>query len=165
MTPRPSRLENLMDHAILVAKRGTCGRLQVGALVHREGRILVTGYNGAPAGLPHCDHGHCSCIHKKDERNPGLIDTTHTQKCRGEDIQRCKAQHAERNCIDWAARHGIRLEGSELVSTDTPCHQCAGSIINAGIRSVVSLRSYRLTEGVEMLHSAGVTCSLFEDVR
>jgi dCMP deaminase len=128
-----------MEHAKLVATRGTCPRLQVGALVHREGRILVTGYNGAPSGLPHCDHG--------------------------EDAEPCTwASHAERNCIDWAARLGISLLGAELVTTDTPCWQCAGSVINAGIRSVVSLRDYRLRQGVEMLTAAGVACSLYADV-
>lgn len=160
---RPTRHEVLMDHAKLVATRGTCARLMVGALVHREGRILVTGYNGAPAGLPHCAHGRCICI--QGAPRPLPIDTTHVQRCLQNDINACKAQHAERNCIDWAARHGIRLEDAEMVTTDTPCPQCAGSIINAGIRAVVSLRSYRLTEGVEMLTAAGVSCSLFEDVR
>lgn len=161
---RPSRGYTLMEHAKLVAARGTCARLQVGALVHREGRILVTGYNGAPAGLPHCVHGTCICRQQKDQRTVGLIDSSHTQQCRSHDFAACKAQHAERNCIDWAARHGIRLEGAELVSTDTPCYQCAGSIINAGILSVVSLRAYRLSEGVEMLRAAGVSCSLYEEV-
>lgn len=134
-----------METAKLVAARGTCARLQVGAVVHRDGRILVTGYNGAPSGLPHC-------VHDRD-------------LAPDEDIRRCVAQHAERNCIDWAARHGIRLEGAELVTTDTPCVQCAGSIINAGLVSVISLRPYRLGAGVDLLRAAGVSCSLYEDVR
>lgn len=152
---RPTRHEVLMEHAKLVATRGTCSRLQVGALVHREGRILVTGYNGAPAGIPHCDHDTCTCKFRGQ---------SHTALCRRN--KPCRwAQHAERNCIDWAARHGIRLEGAELVTTDTPCWDCAGSVINAGLQSVVSLRPYRLEDGLNLLKAAGVSCSLYEDVR
>ena len=139
---RPSRIEVLMKHAELVATRSTCSRLHVGAVVHRDGRILVTGYNGAPAGLPHCSH-ECDCHLEYDQPTPDA----HRPECQV--LKPCtKSQHAERNCIDWAARHGIRLEGAELVTTNTPCSQCAGSIINSGIKSVVSLYEYRLRDGM-----------------
>lgn len=128
-----------MGMARLQSLRSTCSRLQVGALVHRDGRILCTGYNGAPRGVDHCDH----------ERDPGpcLI-----------------AAHAERNLIDFAARHGIRLEGAEMILTDTPCAQCAGSIINAGIISVIAAREYRDPLGSNMLRQAGVSLSSYEEV-
>jgi dCMP deaminase len=129
-------------------------------VVHRDGRILVTGYNGAPAGLPHCDHV-CDCYDPTKLFDP---DHVHVPSCNW--LKPCtKSQHAERNCIDWAARHGIRLEGAELVTTNTPCSQCAGSIINSGIKSVVSLYEYRLRDGMDMMKAAGVVCSLYEDVR
>lgn len=54
--PRPTRDETLMVVAHEIAKRGTCSRAKVGALISRNGRIIVTGYNGAPASMPHCDH-------------------------------------------------------------------------------------------------------------
>src|SRR5690606_31450058 len=53
---RISRDDMLMEIAQVVAQRGTCTRLQVGAVISRDGRIITTGYNGAPSGLPHCDH-------------------------------------------------------------------------------------------------------------
>jgi deoxycytidylate deaminase len=63
---RPPWDDYFMDIAFQVAKRGTCDRARVGAIVVRERRILTTGYNGSPAGLPHCDDighlmiaGHC----------------------------------------------------------------------------------------------------------
>src|SRR4051794_21490938 len=59
--PRPSREELLVEHAKLVATRSTCSRLQVGCVISREGRILVSGYNGAPARMPHCVHDY-DCI-------------------------------------------------------------------------------------------------------
>lgn len=142
-----------MGVARVVALRGTCSRLQVGSLVHREGRILVTGYNGAPAGIDHCDHS-CTCNFRGE---------SHTWQCAVN--QACQiSQHAERNCIDWAARHGIRLEGAQMVTTDTPCAQCAGSIINAGIDGIVALRAYRDPTGRDLLVAAGVSMSLYEDL-
>lgn len=144
MPDRPSRLQVLMMQAEAQALRGTCSRLQVGCVIHREGRILSTGYNGAPKGIDHCEH------------DPTLLEQ--------DDVARCVAQHAERNAIDWAARHGIRLEYAEMVTTDTPCVQCAGSIINAGIISVVSRRPYRLPHGADLLRRAGVSMHLYADM-
>lgn len=44
-----------MDVAEIIARRGTCPKKQVGAvLVAVDNTIISTGYNGAPSGLPHC---------------------------------------------------------------------------------------------------------------
>lgn len=156
---RQSRLENLVEIAEVVANRSTCSRLHVGAVIHKEGRILTTGYNGAPAGVEHCDHS-CSCGIPPEYQEIAR----HDEWCNSR--QHCLiAAHAERNAIDWAARHGIALLGSELVVTDTPCAQCAGSIINAGITSVVAVRPYRDQTGVRMLEQGGVSMILARDVR
>lgn len=155
---RPSRLEVLMMQAEVQALRGTCSRLSVGVVIHRDGRILSTGYNGAPAGVNHCDHT-CDCGMPLKYGN----DVAHAVDCNS--FRPCIiAAHAERNAIDWAARYGLALDGSELVVTDTPCAQCAGSIINAGIRSVVAKRPYRDQTGVRMLEQAGVSMSLASEV-
>lgn len=137
---RIDRDEMLMSIAYVIAARGTCSRLQVGAVVSRGGRIIATGYNGAPAGLPHCEH-----------------DITSVSNDGGPNILGCKdSEHAERNAIAFAARYGLALEGSELHCTDSPCLDCARSIINAGIKRVSFARPYRITAGVELLAAAGV---------
>ena len=51
---RPSWEEYFMDITRLVAKRSTCLRRQVGAVLVMDKRLLATGYNGAPSGLAHC---------------------------------------------------------------------------------------------------------------
>src|SRR5512139_857292 len=63
---RISRDQMLLEIAKAVAMRSTCDRAKVGAVVAREGRVISTGYGGAPAGLPHCSEvgcevegGHC----------------------------------------------------------------------------------------------------------
>ena len=142
---RPTRDQTLAATAFIWAQRGTCSRLQVGCVIHREGRILATGYNGAPAGLPHCDHS-CNCGDQPGEPHLG---------CRS--MKPClTAVHAEQNAIAFAARHGVGLEGSELVVTHQPCNSCAMSIINAGITRVDYCFSYRLEDGLNLLKSAGI---------
>lgn len=130
---RLKRDEFLKEAAQLIARRSTCLRLQVGALVARDGRILVTGYNGAPSGLPHCTPKNC---------NPD-------EPC-------TRAVHAEANCIAFAAKHGISLQEAVMYTTDSPCMECAKLIINAGIVSLHYQRDYRDPKPVDLLASVGV---------
>jgi deoxycytidylate deaminase len=51
---RPTWEIYFMDIAELVAKRSTCRRRAVGAVIVKNKRMLSTGYNGAPSGLDHC---------------------------------------------------------------------------------------------------------------
>ena len=55
-----------MNIAKEAAKRSTCDRKHVGAVIVRDKTILSTGYNGSIRGMPHCDdvghlmdNGHC----------------------------------------------------------------------------------------------------------
>lgn len=140
---RPDRQEILMKTAQLFALRSTCSRAHVGAVFSRDGRILSTGYNGAPARMPHCDHG---------------ILPTYAGAQEG-----CRvAVHAEANGIAWAARLGVALELSELHTTRAPCVACAQLIINAGVGHVTWLEPHRDMAGVELLESAGVHCLHWE---
>lgn len=127
---RPSRDEVMMQVAQTIALRSTCGRLQVGAVITRDGRILSTGYNGVPARLPHCQH---------DLDEP----------C-------SRAVHAEANAIAFAARHGIGTEEADMFTTHDPCLNCAMLIINSGIRTVRTAVRYRDQSGIELLKDARV---------
>lgn len=153
----------LMQIASVVAKRGTCSRGQVGAVVSRDGRIIATGYNGAPAGLPHCDHtneqfryelGHQ--VLEEIERTPGKIMVMPDQPMEFHTGGCTIAVHAEQNAIAFAAKYGLGLDGGDLHCTHAPCANCARSIINAGIKRVFFKIPYRLTEGVELLEQAGL---------
>lgn len=130
---RITRDQMLMAIAFVVAMRSTCQRLSVGAVVAKRGRILSTGYAGAPSKLPHCGPPVC---------NPQAPCT--------------RTVHAEAGAISWAARNGISTEGASLYVTHSPCVECAKLIINSGIERVVYGKEYRLLEGVELLRSAGV---------
>lgn len=132
----------LMDMARTVARRGTCNRLQVGALISREGRALSTGYNGPPSGLPHCNH--------PDVQLPGMP----TQPC--ED-----AVHAEANVVAFAAKFGVATDGADVYVTHSPCVACARLLINAGLNQVFFRIPFRDPSGIVLLRSAGVRCVKF----
>jgi len=109
-----------MDIAFQVARRSTCPRASVGAVIVRDKRILTTGYNGSPRGLPHCTEAGC------------LIINGHC----------VRALHAEQNAIIQGALHGVDVSHSVLYVTHQPCLSCAKMIINAGIGRVVYAGDY-----------------------
>jgi len=125
---RPSWDDYFLDIAKLVAKRSTCLRRHVGAVIVKDKRILTTGYNGAPSGLVHCEKVGC------------LRDQLKVPS--GERHELCRALHAEMNAILQAAQYGINVSGSIMYCTNKPCVICAKMIINAGIKRVVILSDY-----------------------
>ena len=149
MSHRPTMEHTLMAIASVMSKRSTCSRNQVGCVVALEGRILATGYNGAPAGMQHCDHT-CTC-----SKGDHVLDINqHSLKCaKGTCLL---SVHAEANAVAFAARNGIPLKGSSLYTTLSPCVPCAQLIINAGIIEVTFDVLYRITDGIELLTEAGV---------
>ncbi len=139
---RPSLDEYFMEIARVVAKRSTCLRQNVGAVIVKDKRILSTGYNGAPMGLPHClDIG---CL--REELNVPS----------GERHELCRAVHAEQNAIIQAAVHGVSIKDATLYTTHQPCIMCAKMIINAGIKRVVYGKKYADERGLEFLKEAGI---------
>jgi dCMP deaminase len=130
---RPSQLDTLMVVASAYAARSTCDRLHVGAVFAQDGRIVASGYNGAPAGIAHCQPG------------------PHDGPCRG-------AVHAEQNAVAFAANHGVGLRGATLVITHMPCLNCALMLANTGIIGVVYYKPFRDLSGVELLSDAGIRC-------
>lgn len=111
-----------MQIAHLVATRATCPRRSVGAIVVKDKHIVATGYNGAPAGLPHCPpDGHLN------EWPKGCLISGHCMR----------SLHAEQNCLLQAAKIGVSCEGSTMYVTCQPCNTCAKMIINAGVSRVV----------------------------
>lgn len=148
---RISREAKLMAQAELESQRSTCSRNHVGALIVLDGRILMSGYNGAPSGMPHCDH-RCTCGFPGDLGRPMH---SHILRCPAADGCR-QAVHAEANAIAYAARHGVAVAGAEIYTTLSPCYDCCKLIINAGLRRVVFNREYRDTSGLDLLAAASV---------
>lgn len=132
---RPGLDEYFMELAHMVAKRSTCLRRQVGAVIVKGKQIVSTGYNGAPAGHAHCAELGCARV--------GVPS--------GQRSEICRAAHAEQNAINFAARYGIPIEGATLYTTHYPCSWCAKSIVNAGVKEVVFGEDYPDTLAKEIL--------------
>ncbi|HHV78813.1 MAG TPA: dCMP deaminase family protein [Firmicutes bacterium] len=147
---RPSWDEYFMEVASVVARRSTCLRRCVGAVVVKEKRILATGYNGAPTGLPHCSE--VGCLREQLGVKPG------------ERHEICRGLHAEQNALVQAARYGISVGGSIIYTTTEPCALCAKMLINAGIVKVVYAEPYPDDLARELLSMAGVVTVHFSEV-
>ena len=144
---RPSWPEYFMNIAGMVAKRSTCMRRSVGAVLVKDKRILATGYNGAPAGLRHCEETGCL---REDASIPS-----------GERHELCRGLHAEQNAIIQAAYHGITIGGSTLYCTNKPCVICSKMLINAGIEEILFEAGYDDPLADQMLTEAGVEVRRF----
>ena len=125
---RPQWDEYFMDIANLVARRSTCLRRKVGAVLVKDKRILATGYNGAPAGITHCEIS--GCLRQK------------LKVSSGQRHELCRGLHAEQNVLLQAALHGVSVSNSRLYITVTPCIICAKMIINAGVKEIVIRGEY-----------------------
>lgn len=125
-----------MDITRLVARRSTCIRRQVGAIVVKDKRILATGYNGVPTGLAHCED--TGCIREQNNIPSG------------QRHELCRGLHAEQNTIIQAAYHGISISGATLYCTTLPCSICLKMLINAGITAIIYEQGYpdELTESL-----------------
>ena len=130
-----------VEIARVVSRRSTCLHRQIGAVIVKGKQIVSTGYNGAPAGHPHCLDVGCA---RKDVPS-------------GQRSELCRAAHAEQNAINFAARHGIPIEGATLYTTTYPCSWCAKSVVNAGIAHVVFELDYPDPLAKEILSVIRVT--------
>ena len=135
--------EYFMQMAELTAKRSTCLRRQVGAVIVKDRHIIATGYNGAPRGLKHCEEkGGCL------RQQLGVPS--------GQRHELCRALHAEQNAIIQAATLGQSIEDGTIYVTHQPCVICAKMIINAGIKSIVVREAYPDEMATEILDEAGI---------
>jgi dCMP deaminase len=131
---RPTWDEYFMQIARDVSTRATCPRRSVGAVSVLDKRILTTGYNGAPHGLPHCTEVGCYM----------------------QDGHCIRTLHAEQNAIVQGALNGVSLRGATIYVTCQPCNNCAKMVINAGVVRVVFDGDYPDPFAMELFDHAGL---------
>ena len=143
MSDRPSWHQYFLTITRNVAERSTCTRAKVGAVIVRDKNILATGYNGAPAGMPHCLDAGC------------LVYTSRTPS--GEVEENCfRTIHAEINAIAQAAKNGASIRDADIYITHTPCIHCVKVLINTGIRRIFYEREYKRATIEELLRGANI---------
>ena len=133
-------IDAFMDTADRFAQLSSAKRLQVGAVVVKDNRIISIGYNGMPAGWDN------TCEEIIEVHEDGGIVT----KTKDEVI------HAEANAILKLARDGESGNGASLFCTHAPCVHCAKLIYGAGISSVYYRNSYRDDDGLNFLQKCGI---------
>lgn len=143
--------ERFMELTETVGGWASCIRRKVGAIIVREKRVMTTGYNGAPAGVP-------TCI----ERGECMREKMNIQS--GTRAELCYAAHAEQNAIIQAARYGVNISGSTLYCTHQPCVICAKMIINAGITRVVYKEGYPDEFSMRLFREAGTKVEKYEEL-
>lgn len=128
--------EMYLEIARIVAKRSTCHRLQVGAVVTNWEMATVwsIGYNGNARGLPN------GC----ESLEPG----------------KCMCLHAETNALIKAPYHQGPLK---MFITHTPCKMCAKAIINSAVKEVHCWDRYRSSEGIDLLLGSGIPVHVWDD--
>ena len=143
--------KRFMELAYTIANWSSCyqDNRKVGAVIVRNKRIVTTGYNGAPAGIPSCvERG--ECMRRKLNIPSG---TRH---------ELCYAIHAEQNAIIQAAKLGISIEGATLYCTHQPCVICAKMIVNAGISRVIYQEGYPDEFALQIFELANVSIEKYE---
>ena len=119
-------IDAYMEVAETFANLSTAQRLQVGAIVVKDDRIISIGYNGMPTGWDNC------CEDENNKSKPEVL-------------------HAEANAVSKLARSPESAEGASIFITHSPCIDCAKLIYQSGIATVYYKTEYRSTQGVEFL--------------
>ncbi len=145
---RPTWDEYFMEMAQVAAKRSTCLRRSVGAVIVKNKQILASGYNGTPMGLPHCEE--VGCLREQLKVPSG--------KCH----ELCRGVHAEQNAITQAAYHGVSVRGGTIYVTHQPCVVCTKMLINAGIERVVYANPYPDELAQKMMGQSKMKIEVFE---
>ena len=149
MSKRPSWDQYFLTITRQVAERSTCKRAKVGAVIVRDKNILATGYNGSPAGLPHCTEVGCLIYESKTPS--------------GEIEENCyRTIHAEMNAIAQAAKNGVGIRDAAIYVTHTPCIHCMKVLINTGIKQIFYEKEYKIHTVRDLLASTDVTLSKVE---
>ena len=119
-----------MDVAESFAKLSSAVRLQVGAIVVKDDRIISIGYNGMPSGWDNC--------------------------CEDDNKTKAEVLHAETNAIAKLAKSSESGCGATMFVTHAPCIDCAKLVYQSGIDTVYYKNDYRSTQGLEFLTKSNV---------
>jgi dCMP deaminase len=147
---------HFMKMAAVASEMSKDPSTQVGAVAVGPNReVRSTGYNGMPIG----------------------VDDSVIERTSNRDLKLLFFEHAERNTIILAARHGTPTEGCTMYINGSsgglpPCASCARAMIQAGIVRVVITSTFMperwkdtCMAGMQMLFEAGVVVEKLADLQ
>jgi dCMP deaminase len=109
------------------AKKSTCVKKNVGAILVKNELIISKGWNGV-AGYPSCRAAQCRWC----SINAPL----------GLGYDRCICTHAEQVAIGNAARRGIATLGSRMYVSLRPCTNCVKLALASGIKEMMFFETW-----------------------
>ena len=133
-------IDAYMDVAERFAQLSSATRLQVGAIVVKDDRIISIGYNGMPTGWDNC------CEHTVHHHDLGTTTT----------VSKPEVLHAESNAVAKLAKSSESGLGATMFVTHSPCIDCAKLIYQSGIATVYYKHDYRSTQGIEFLNKSSI---------
>ncbi|MBU1136754.1 dUTP diphosphatase [Patescibacteria group bacterium] len=154
-----------MGIALAAAKRSTCirgvkkingkyerdsegnlvgGTRKFGCVIVKNDNIIAHGFNDQYPGSPKC--ADVGCL-REELKIPS-----------GEQIEKCRAVHAEWWAIANMARSGTATgtEGASIYLNGEPCEICAKLIAYLGVDEVVMLEGVYPTNGTQIIRDAGI---------
>ena len=137
---KPKFIAAFMDVAERFAQLSSAVRLQVGAIVVKDDRIISIGYNGMPSGWDNC------CEDTFHHHELGTCTT----------ITKAEVLHAESNAVAKLAKSSESGLGATMFVTHAPCIDCAKLVYQSGIATVYYKNEYRSTQGVDFLNKSNV---------
>ena len=126
----PDRDDYYLALAFAASRRANCVGRKVGEVLVKGDRVIATGYNGTPEGLPNCLDGGCLRCSDRAQFQSGTA------------YDLCICVHAEANALLTAGRFGASTDGSIVYTTDQPCFSCSKELINAGVVKVYYARTW-----------------------
>ena len=142
-------IQAYIDVAERFSQLSTAKRLQVGAIVVKDDRIISIGYNGMPSGWTNdCEE---SVLWKDGQQ---LIEPMLVSKP--------EVLHAETNAIAKLAKSSECGEDASLFVTHQPCLECSKLIYQSGISAVYYAESYRLVDGIDFLKKSKIAVTKVE---
>ena len=132
-----------MDVAERFGKLSSARRLNVGAIIVKDNRIISIGYNGMPTGWDN------NC---ENELTEGKLKS------------KPEVLHAETNSIAKLAQSNESGLDSTLFVTHSPCLECAKLIYKSGITTIYYKHEYRSKEGVDFLEKCKLNVHRIETI-
>jgi len=165
-------VDYFMDVAERTSKLSYAKRLQVGAIIVKDDRIISIGYNGMPSGWDNnCEdkvwvstHLHTD-IDKITEKFPFegtyINDTLTEIKSRYALKTKPEVLHAETNAISKLAKSNEAGANATMFCTHAPCIDCAKLIYQSGINNVYYRDTYRDDSGLKFLEKSNVSVTKY----
>ena len=149
----------------------TARRLQVGAIIVKDDRIISIGYNGMPAGWDNNCEDRVWDLGAGGWLSPEEIEAQYPYEDYHPEAQRMvryglktkpEVLHAEANSIAKVARSSESAEDAVMFVTHAPCIECAKLIYQSGIKQVFWRHNYRNEDGLTFLRQAGIMLNKVE---